>query len=175
MEQVDIYDENRNKTGITKYRGIDKIENGEFVLAVEALIINSNREILISKRSKYKPKYPGMWEINGGANRTGETSLDSIVREINEELGIVLDSKEGILLKTVKNEYRFKDVWIFKKDIDIKDLKFTDNEVEKAKWVTYKEFEKYKADKILIDTSNISKEDYETALEYLNLKINYKE
>ena len=47
-DRVDIYNENRENTGKTK--------------------INSNKEILISKRAEQKRTYPLMWECNGRSN-----------------------------------------------------------------------------------------------------------
>lgn len=87
-ELVDIYNENRKKTGKTKIRHKDKLEVGEYVIGVQAIMINSKKEILISKRSKNKDAYPLMWECNGGALLARETSLQGILREIKEELGL---------------------------------------------------------------------------------------
>ena len=166
-EYLELYDENRNKTGKIVERGDFKLEPGEYFLVTEALLINSNNEILISKRSEEKKLYPGMWEVNGGGCRVGETSKEALVREMSEELGIKLDINKIYSLKTVRNERRFKDIWTYRLDIDISDLRFTDNEVTEAKWVTYEEFLKMKNEDILVDTSNITKEDYEKAIDLL--------
>ncbi len=40
-------DENRNKTGRTKVRHRDTLEKGEFIIGVQAIIINSKKQILI--------------------------------------------------------------------------------------------------------------------------------
>ena len=169
MELLDIYDENRNIIDVNRIKGKEKLKKGEYYLSVEALLINSLGNILISKRAETKPLYPGYWEINGGGCQSGETSLDAIVREIKEELGIDLKTTNGKLLKTVKNERRFKDVWCFKMDINIEDLKFTDDEVTDAKWVRYEEFKKMKEENILIDTSHITEEDYNKTIKLLNI------
>lgn len=167
IEQLELYDENRNKIGKIVERGNFKLEPGEYFLVTEVLLLNSNNEILVSKRSKEKKLYPGMWEINGGGCRVGETSKEALVREMSEELGIKLDINKIYSLKTVRNERRFKDIWTYRLDIDISDLRFTDNEVTEAKWVTYEEFLKMKNEDILVDTSNITKEDYEKAIDLL--------
>ena len=39
-------------------------------------------------------------------------------------------------------EKDFKDIWLFRKDLEIKDLSYTDGEVVDSKWVTIDEFEK---------------------------------
>lgn len=53
-DRVDIYNENREKTGKTKIRHIDILKKGEYIIGVQAIIINSNKEILISKRAEQK-------------------------------------------------------------------------------------------------------------------------
>ena len=167
IELLEIYDENRNKTGRIVERGNSKLEPGEFFLVTEVLLINSNNKILVSKRSEEKKLYPGMWEVNGGGCRVGETSEEALVREILEELGVKLDINKIYLLKTVRNEIRFKDIWTYRMDIDISDLKFTDKEVTAAKWVSYDEFLKMREENILVDTSNITIEDYNKAIDLL--------
>ena len=170
MEPVDIYDQNRNKTGIIKYRGRDTLEPGEYIVAVDAFLLNSQKQLLLSKRAMTKKNFPGYWEIGGGGLKAGEDSLTAVVRETKEELGILLNPQKGRLLRTVQNEFKFKDIWTFKVDIAIEDLMFADGEVSEAKWVSFEEFEQYKKEDKLIDTSNITREDYEKSIEFLEIK-----
>lgn len=140
LDIVDIYDENRNKTGRTKVRHRDTLEKGEFIIGVQAIIINSKKQILISQRSELKDKLPLKWECNGGALLSGEDVIDRLIREIYEELGIKLLKEEAIFLKTTKNNHRFKDIYLFKKDIEINEIKYTDGESIDSKWVDINEF-----------------------------------
>lgn len=67
-----------------------------------------------------------MWECNGGSALKGETSLEGILREVKEELGIKFSKPEAIFLKEVKREMvpaNFKDLWLFKRDIRMKRLR----------------------------------------------------
>ena len=112
-ELWDIYDEHRKKTGKTVERGGRKLEKGEYHIVVTALIINLQNKILISKRAKDK-KYGLMWECNGGSILSGETSLEGMLREIKEELGIEFTKKEAIFLKEIKDDRPipdFKDIY----------------------------------------------------------------
>ena len=87
-ELWDIYDENRKKTGKVAERGVTKLEKGkEYHVAVTGIIMNSKNEILISQRAEHKT-FPLKWECNGGSILAGETSLEGIVRELKEELGL---------------------------------------------------------------------------------------
>lgn len=171
-ELWDIYDENRNKTGKIAEREITEFEKGEFHIVVSAIIINSKKEILISQRAPHK-KHPLVWECNGGSILAGETSLEGMIRELKEELGLEFEKEEGVLLKSVKREqFRFpdfKDLWLFKKDIDIKDIKFPDGEAIAAKWVTIEEFLRMYENGEIVKTVNFGIEEYNRALNILKL------
>ena len=166
-EVVDIYDENKCKTGRTLIRHKEFLKPGEYIVACQAIILNSKREILISKRSEFKEKFLFMWECNGGAVLAGETSLDGVVREIKEELGIILDKEDGIYIKTAQNNYRFKDIYLFVKDIEIEDIKFTDKEAIEAKWIDIDEFIKMLENGKFVPTLEFDENDYKKCLELL--------
>ncbi len=169
QEIIDIYDENKNKTGKTKIRYKDVLEFGEFIRSVQAIIINSKKQILISQRSELKKRNPLKWECNGGALLSGEDVVDGLIREIYEELGISLEKNKAIFLKTSKNSCRFKEIYVFKKDIEIKQLNFIDREVIDAKWVSINEFmDMYNTGDI---TANVdfNEKDYKECLQLLKL------
>lgn len=172
-ELWDIYDINKQKTGKTAERGKYEFKSGEYHIVVTALIINSKKEILISKRAASKKTHPLEWECNGGSILAGETSLNGIIREIKEELGIELLPEDAIFLKTIrrdKNPPDFKDIWVFNKDVNIKDIKFTDQESIEAKWVTIDEFIQMKKEDKIVKTLEIDRKEYEEALEAINKK-----
>ena len=172
-ELWDIYDIKKQKTGRTAERGKYEFKSGEYHIVVTALIINSKKEILISKRAATKNTHPLKWECNGGSILAGETSLEGIIREIKEELGIKLLPEDAIFLKTIRRDKippDFKDIWVFNKDIRIEDIKFTDQEAIEAKWVTIDEFIKMKKEDKIVKTIDIGKKEYEEALEAIYKK-----
>lgn len=167
MEEVwDIYDANKKKVGRTVIRGKYQLQEGEYHIVVTGIIMNSKNEILISKRAEYK-KFGGMWECNGGSIVSGETSLEGIIRELKEELGLEFSKKEAIFLKDIRRDEvppDFKDLWLFRKDIDIKDVTFTDGEATEAKWVSIEEFLEMYNNKEIVPTVDFGKEEYIKAL-----------
>ena len=169
-EIVDIYDENKNKTGKTKVRHKDILEKGEYIIGVQAIIINSKKQILISQRSKFKENLPLKWECNGGALLSGEDIIDGVIREIYEELGIKLLKKEAIFLKTVKKNYEFKEIYLFKKDIQKEEIKFTDREAIDAKWVNIDEFIRMFNNGEIVYNIDFNADDYEKSLRLLGLQ-----
>ena len=155
MELWDVYNIDREKAGkVIDRHSFEILQNGEYHLVAEAIIINSKQEILMSKRAASKTKYPLMWECNGGSVKSGEDTLQAILRELKEELGIKLNKDEAIFYKTIRDDKAkdFKDIWIFRKNIDLKELLFTDNEVIEAKWVSIKQFEKMRKHNDIVPT-----------------------
>ena len=63
------------------------------IKAACAIIVNDDGKVLISKRSKNKKEYPGVWEMPGGKFDEGENVEQCIQREIKEELDININNK----------------------------------------------------------------------------------
>lgn len=162
----DIYDGNKKKTGGTAERGVYEFKDGEYHLVVQAIILNTKNEILISKRAPFK-KFGGMWECNGGSALKGETSLEGILREVKEELGIRFSKTEAIFLKEVKREMvpaNFKDLWLFKRDINDEEITFPDGEATDFKWVSIDEFMEMFNNQEIVPTVDFGRDEYELAL-----------
>ena len=165
-ELWDIYDINKKKIGKTAERDIYQFKEGEYHIVVTGIIINSKKEILISKRAKRK-KFGLMWKCSGGSILAGETSLEGIIRELKEELGIEFSKKEAIFLKEIRRDKippDFKDIWLFKKDIDEREIIFPDGEAIDAKWVTIDEFIQMYKNKEIVPTVDFGIDEYNKAL-----------
>lgn len=165
-ELWDIYDAKRNKTGVVAERGVYKFKKGEYHIVVTGIIINSKGEILITKRAKNK-RHGGLWECNGGSILKGETSIQGILRELKEELGVEFSEKEAVLLKEIirdKEVADIKDMWLFRRDIKNDEITFPDGEATEYKWVTIDEFMEMFNNKEIVPSVNFGREDYEKAL-----------
>ena len=109
-----------------------------------------------------------MWECNGGSILAGETSLEGIIRELKEELGIEFFKKEAIFLKEVRRDKippNFKDLWLFRRNIDLKEISFPDGESIDARWVTIEEFIRMYENKEIVPTFDFGIEEYNKALD----------
>ena len=70
-----------------------------------AALRNARGEVLLAERAPGKP-YAGMWELPGGKLEAGETALDALRRELDEELGItVADAAPLIRLRHAYPEF----------------------------------------------------------------------
>ena len=167
-ELWDIYDENKNKTGKIAERGVTILQPGEYHIAIEAMILNSKGQILISQRAAHK-KYPLMWECNGGSALKDETSVQAILREMEEELGLIFREEEAVFLRTHKGDVYFKDYWLFRTDIPAELVTFPDGEAIAAKWVTIDEMMEMQEKGEWI--GSITREDHKVAMEKLGINI----
>lgn len=169
-EYVDIYDRNKNKTGIIKERCIDTYKDGEYIIGVQLVILNENNEILITKRSNTKMILPGKWECNGGAIATGETPIEGLEREIYEELGIKIDRNKAIFYKTVVKDdtHIIKDVYLYKENIDINSLNYLDGEVVDAKYVSISEYMEMFNSGDIVYNVDFDDSDYQKAIQMVD-------
>lgn len=67
--------------------------NASLLLIVAAALIDENGRVLVQKRPR-GGTMPGLWEFPGGKIERGETPETALIRELDEELGIVVDQKD---------------------------------------------------------------------------------
>ena len=73
---------------VTGVKKILKQHDSGLLLVVAAAIINAHGQVLVQQRPPGK-SMAGLWEFPGGKIEPGETPEEALVRELNEELGIV--------------------------------------------------------------------------------------
>lgn len=160
MELVDLLNDRKELTGETCER--NSVPEGKYRLSIHIWIVNDKNEILIQQRSASRKMFPNMWTNTGGACIAGETSIETVFRELKEELDITPSIDNLELIASYKREKDYVDVWLLRQNININDLKFNDNEVQAAKWITIEEWKK-----LLIEEQAIkSSTDY--FLNYIN-------
>ena len=163
MEKRDLYDINRNLTGETIYKG-DSIPDGKFILVVLSFIQNSKGEFLIQKRSGKKG---GKYGSTGGHAKTGETSIQAMMTEINEEIGLNVNKDELNLFYSGRDDIDkvFFDLYYIKKDFSTDSLTLQEEEVESVKWMTVDEIKQLISTNEFLD-SNV--DEFYKILDYLN-------
>jgi 8-oxo-dGTP diphosphatase len=53
-------------------------------------------QVLLAKRSSERPLYPGVWDLVGGHCEAGEAPRDTLIREVQEEIGVTPRAFEEI-------------------------------------------------------------------------------
>jgi isopentenyldiphosphate isomerase len=136
MEILDLYNENRERTGRTHVRG-KTVREGDFILVVHVWMLNSDGEFLIQKRQPWKKLFPGMWDCSvAGAALAGDSSKAAATREAKEELDLDLDMTGAELILTDKFSFGFDDIWLIRLDLDIDSLHIQKEEVDALKWAS---------------------------------------
>ena len=97
MELLDVYDDRGNKTGKIIERGnsYEYLNDNEHIAVAIIYIENDKGEFLMQKTSKEKG---GHYSSTGGHIIHGEDALDTIIREVKEELGIDISNDNIINL-----------------------------------------------------------------------------
>lgn len=145
IEKLDVYNKNKKRTGkiIERKSGVT-LYKGEYIISVQCWIINLDGKILLTQRSLNK-SHGGMWEPTGGLVQSGESSKEGIKRELKEEIGLEINNDEEIkLIKEIVEDNDdlnfFRDIYLIKRNVDLKELVYKDNEVMNAKYVSLEEF-----------------------------------
>ena len=137
----DLYNENRELLGKDHIRG-EQLPIDGYHLVVHVWIRNSKGEYLISQRSANRPTHPLMWECVDGSVVKGEDSLQGVLREVKEEVGIdLLPEKGQVVLSDIKKiEFgkvvnKIVDVWLFDYDGEVDLGNATTDEVAQVAWM----------------------------------------
>jgi len=138
MELLDVYDDFGKKTGRVIVRGDKNEKLGEHEhIAVAVIYIENNKgEFLMQKTSIEKG---GEFSSTGGHVCHDEEPLESIQREVFEELGVSVDKDEIKYLGYLLYDKPIRHMFYLKKDIDINDVIVQKEEVEFAKYLTIDE------------------------------------
>lgn len=161
MEKRDLYDENKQKTGEVIEKG-QPIPNGRYYITVVVWMQNSEGKFLIQRTV---PEKYHMWATTGGHPKSGENSLEGIVTEIKEELGLNVNPDELKLFKTIKTEDDFVDLYYLKHDFNIEEITVQKEEVEDVKWASIEEIEFLINEKLFLPPHI---EFYRECLDYIN-------
>ncbi|MCI8290777.1 MAG: NUDIX domain-containing protein [Clostridia bacterium] len=140
MEIWDILDENGNKTGKIIQKG-EEFPKGFYHQSADVWIINSENKILIQKRAPQKKLSPNVWAMTGGSVIRGETSLQTIERETEEEMAVKLDIDKAQLVARFKTGIVWVDTYLIRQDINLDDIIMQKDEVAEVKWATYEKIE----------------------------------
>ena len=141
MEYFDVLDQNRISLNYKKLRG-ETLNPEEFNAGIEMWIVNNN-SILMTQRSMNK-SHPGQWEVPGGCCQAGESVIDTVKRELSEEIGIEFSQDEFKLIGTELYKKQFVDVFYSEKQIKLQETSLQTEEVKNIKFVSKEDFNKMK-------------------------------
>ena len=138
MEKRDLYDINRIKTGKTIFKG-EETPAGSYIVVVLVFIQNSDGKFLIQKRSIRKN---GKYATTGGHPKSGEDSINGIITEVKEEIGLDISALNLQLFFSGRSDSEkvFWDDYYLKLDVpNIENLNLQEDEVESICWFSVEE------------------------------------
>ena len=154
MEIFDIVDEYGKPTGETIERGLAHKEGVRHRTAHIwiAREVNGKWQVLLQKRAQTKDSFPGRYDpSSAGHIQAGDEPLESAIRELQEELGIVASPEELKYAGTFNIKYEkefhnklFKDneiafVYVYLGELDIDDIIVQEEELECVEWFDLEE------------------------------------
>lgn len=152
-EQVILVDEQNREIG-TAPKDLVHTKNTPLHRAFSFFLFNAKNEVLLTKRSKDKKAFPGVWSNTAcGHPLPGEDVVDAILRRLKMELGLTrsdLVKKQGpnLIWEIAPYQYRFADkngiveneICPIYMGITSVDPHPDTREVEAWKWMEWKEF-----------------------------------
>lgn len=138
MELLDVYNDKGEKTGKIVERGTkdSSFNPGEHIAVAIIYIENDNNEFLIQKTSKQKGS---IYSATGGHVNHDEEPIDTIKREVKEELGIDISRDKIIYLGYLVFDFPVRFIFYLRKDIDLKDIVLQKDEVESVSYMNEQE------------------------------------
>ena len=136
MEIFDLYDRNRQRSGMTMARGTAMLP-GTYRLVVHVCLFNREGRLLIQQRQPFKNKWAGLWDLSAaGSAVAGEDSHSAAERETLEELNLKIDLSDTQPSLTVHWARGFDDIYLLTLDHEPNDLRLQEEEVRDVRWAS---------------------------------------
>ncbi len=149
-ESFDILDAEGNPTGQTKPRSLVH-RDGDWHRAADIWVVNPHLGILLQRRIDNKDSWGGYWDVScGGHLAAGDSSRAGAVRELDEELGLVVAPSELQFLLSERRSSRpapnflnnsFNDLYLLETDRTLAELTPQSSEISALKFVSASELE----------------------------------
>ena len=154
MEYIDLIDKNGNLRNETAERKeIHKnglLHHASGLIIVRKLNGGGGYQLLSQQRSFKKDKNAGLWDMSASGHvPSGESPLDSLIREVDEELGLSIKPEKLKLLgkfwrneiyspSFIENELDY--IYVTELNVDINNISIQKEEVERVAWINTDEF-----------------------------------
>ena len=120
-------------------------KNGFFHQSAHIWIFDKNKNVLIQKRAADKDTFPNLWDISvAGHISAGELPIDAAIREVEEEVGIIITKNQLQYIGTSTHkvthkinliDYELHHIYVCNLNFNIKVLKIQQEEVAKIKMI----------------------------------------
>ena len=117
-----------------------------FHRSVHALVFDSNHRIFLQHRTDDRDCDPGLWDSSvGGHLQSGEDYDEAVIREVEEEIGIRLDTVPEKLFKlNASKETAYEFCWIYRVYND-GPFRLDPGEATEGRWFSRQELKEWMA------------------------------
>ncbi|OGO85898.1 MAG: hypothetical protein A2Y24_07175 [Clostridiales bacterium GWE2_32_10] len=148
-EYIELVDGNKQKTGVVIPRSNYKelLPEGQRVLIAALLVKNSEDKIMMQLTSKEKGS---ILSLPSGWVMQGDSSRETVVREMYEEQGLKIDIDKIILVEErPTSKTAFFDIYYLEADFKREDMVLQKEEVDDVIWMSPEEiFSAYDEEKV---------------------------
>jgi len=138
VELLDLYDKSLKRTGKIIERG-QHVPFGYMIPIVAVLVYNDQGQYLIQKVAPSKGNY---YASTAGHVQSGETDFaKAMLREMGEEIGLVVEKSDLKLVKIRRYEYKFTFLYLLRSNVRVEELRLQEEEVESVCWMSIAEIE----------------------------------
>ena len=133
MELLQLFDENKNmlNEGIERDRKKEVPEGKYFMIIL--LFIENNNKFLIQKTSANRESE---YATTGGHVTFGDNALKTVIKEAQEELGLILNESDIKEIETITYPLCHVGIYYCNKNININELKIQEEEVDSLYWMS---------------------------------------
>ena len=182
MEKLRVLDD--------KGKDINKILDREVVhelglwhREISVWVFNHNGDVLIQRRSGNKKMSPNKLEVCAGHVDYNNNSIETVINELSEEIGLNVQEKDVVYLTTEKKEKIFNensinrifnDVYYVLTDKNISEFKIQEEELSEVMWINYLDFKNRvlnNDDEIVFKVSNVEEVNTFALLDQIYSKI----
>jgi isopentenyldiphosphate isomerase len=132
----EIFDVVNERDGVIDRRPRHEVHRlGLMHRAVHVLVFNSAGELFLQKRSMSKDRQPGLWDSSSSGHvDSGEEYDHCAIRELDEEIGLKLDSPPQRLFKLPASpETDQEHVWVYRCQSE-SPFQLDPDEIERGAW-----------------------------------------
>lgn len=150
MELLDIRNADGSLSGQVKARDLVH-RDGDAHGVSHVWVVRPNKigtfDVLLQKRSKDKETYPKVYDVScAGHLSAGDDYIEAAVREMKEELGLIIKSEDLIFIGINDiticeefhgvpiNDHEISNIYVYVCDVSIDKLRLQKSEVEAVRW-----------------------------------------
>ena len=140
-EMLAVVDENDEVVGEERRDVIHR--DGLLHRAVHIFVLNKKGEMFLQKRSRLKDNCPGLWDSSAAGHvDAGESYEACVVRELEEELGLVVEGAREVAVIAACEETGWEFVRLYAVRADGK-VRYPCVEIECGEWFTMEQIEEW--------------------------------